>query len=427
MEPTLTWLDLTAADQKRMRRVLDLFHEPQTRDEMGLANLRDSFSESLFPGTSTIQTRLRYVLFVPWIYQRLETRPPARDQLASRARADELGLIAPLASSDDRRGVIGIRARGSLKRLPSAVYWWPLVRWGVFRPGKSQSWYHAHLRELAGRGRVAERADDPGVIWTREPTWHPSLPPPPRTFPERASFALTAGEAAFLQGRITETCAGTLLGWLAQEGGDHGAASPWDEPSLPRAKATIRDRVELARRFSLHIEGMALIYNLLLAEAWGERFGSHGSDPDIRSRAESTRRSKARSVEHYRERIEEWATREDAEEQPFGPNALWAFAAGCRTRVPTPQRRFVEGWSRRLAETGARGAADDAQLRRLVRDREIQLKRGRARLANPARLLEWGGDAGMGRMEFRWSTVLRLLRDLHRGIETAAAPDTGAS
>ena len=29
MEPSLTWLDLTAADQKRMRRVLDLFHEPQ--------------------------------------------------------------------------------------------------------------------------------------------------------------------------------------------------------------------------------------------------------------------------------------------------------------------------------------------------------------------------------------------------------------
>lgn len=138
MEPTLTWLDLTAADQKRMRRVLDLFHEPQTRDEMGLASLRDSFSDALFPGTTTIQTRLRYVLFVPWIYQRLETRPPAADQLASRARNDELALISPLASSGDPRGVSGIRARGSLKRLPSAVYWWPLVRWGLFRPGKSQ-------------------------------------------------------------------------------------------------------------------------------------------------------------------------------------------------------------------------------------------------------------------------------------------------
>ena len=100
--------------------------------------------------------------------------------------------------------------------------------------------------------------------------------------------------------------------------------------------------------------------------------------------------------------------REGAEEEPFDADTLWAFAAGRRTRVPTPQRRFLEGWSRGLAETGVRGAADDAQLRRLVRDREIQLKRGRARLKNPARLLEWGGNAGVGRMEFRWGTVRRL-------------------
>ena len=29
---------------------------------MGLGRLRDALSEALFPGTSTIQTRLRYVL-----------------------------------------------------------------------------------------------------------------------------------------------------------------------------------------------------------------------------------------------------------------------------------------------------------------------------------------------------------------------------
>ena len=33
---------------------------------MGLGSLRDALSDALFPGTSYLQTRLRYVLFVPW-------------------------------------------------------------------------------------------------------------------------------------------------------------------------------------------------------------------------------------------------------------------------------------------------------------------------------------------------------------------------
>ena len=70
MQATLTWLDLTASDRDKMRRVLDLFQEQGTLDEMGLGSLRDVLSDALFPGTSYIHTRLRYVLFIPWLYQR---------------------------------------------------------------------------------------------------------------------------------------------------------------------------------------------------------------------------------------------------------------------------------------------------------------------------------------------------------------------
>ena len=67
MEPMLIWLDSTASDRDRMRRVLDLFKEQGTVDEMGLGSLRDILSDALFPGASYIRTRLRYVLFIPWI------------------------------------------------------------------------------------------------------------------------------------------------------------------------------------------------------------------------------------------------------------------------------------------------------------------------------------------------------------------------
>ena len=55
-----------------MNRILALFRERDTRDELGIGVIRDLVADELFPGTSTIQTRLRYMLFVPWIYQRLK-------------------------------------------------------------------------------------------------------------------------------------------------------------------------------------------------------------------------------------------------------------------------------------------------------------------------------------------------------------------
>ena len=45
MQATLTWLDLTASDRDKMRRVLDLFKEQGTLDEMGLGSLRDAQEE----------------------------------------------------------------------------------------------------------------------------------------------------------------------------------------------------------------------------------------------------------------------------------------------------------------------------------------------------------------------------------------------
>ena len=230
MQATLTWVDLTTGDRDKMRRVLDLFNEQGTLDEMGLGSLRDALSDALFPGTSYIQTRLRYVLFIPWLYQRLEARSRAAD-VARAARRAEVDLIGPLEQSPACEGIIGVRARHSLVRLPSSLYWSALNKWGIFTARQSQGWYHAHFDTLVdGRG-VAGRADDPGVVWTREPHWHPRLPEPPGGFPGEASFALTREEADFLRGRLEERCAGTLMAWLARNGSDAPAEHLWTIPS----------------------------------------------------------------------------------------------------------------------------------------------------------------------------------------------------
>lgn len=70
----LAWIDFDQADRDRTRRIMDLFGQEDSRDELGLGSVRDALADLMFPGTSTIQTRLRYMLFVPWIYQMAGTQ-----------------------------------------------------------------------------------------------------------------------------------------------------------------------------------------------------------------------------------------------------------------------------------------------------------------------------------------------------------------
>ncbi len=181
MQPTLTWLDLTADDRDKMRRVLDLFSEQGTIDELGLGTLRDHLSDALFPGTSSIQTRLRYALFIPWLYQELERKRVSASDIRERARKAEMALIGPLLAGEDVDGVIGSSARGNLRRLPSEAFWAGLVRWGLFVPEKSQGWYQRRFESLTRGGAPSARPDDPGIIWTTQRRGKPSVGSPQRT------------------------------------------------------------------------------------------------------------------------------------------------------------------------------------------------------------------------------------------------------
>jgi hypothetical protein len=58
--------------------------------------------------------------------------------------------------------------------------------------------------------------------------------------------------------------------------------------------------------------------------------------------------------------------------------------------------------------------ADDPALRALVKEREIHLKRGRARLANPSALDAWRGGSGLVRLDYRWGVAQQLLGDIYR-------------
>lgn len=396
MPSTLTWLDHDAAARERSLRILALYRERESRDELGIGSLRDALADRLFPGTSTIQTRLAYMLFVPWIYQRLESRKVPSDRLRVQAEQMEAALVAPLVLQGDRAGqeiygVIGRVAKNNLKRFPSSIYWAGLGRWGIRRFEGSQDQYHRSVDALyVQRANRRKRDDDE---WADQPsisTWHPKLPPSSPVFPDEASFVLRHEDAAFLRDRILTSCVGSLLAWLVQHSDDIDCEFPWLKPDIAQAPGPIRALLEHARHFSQVMHGAALVYNLLLAEL------SHRDD----------------RVDEYRAALSEW-THDTAWPEvlrwPLGDFFVAARADGQVVAANT--ETFTKSWIN-LAQDKLGRVADDPRARELVKGREESLKRSRSRFSNRAALGQWSGASGVARLDYRWGTVKTFLTDL---------------
>ena len=401
MEATLTWLDLTSTDREKLRQILDLFNEKGTIDEMGLATIRDLFADALFPGLNTFQTRLKYVLFVPWMYQILETRgSTTRKNIDVAARKFETDLIQTLEKHGEKDGVIGTISREKLGRLPSSIYWTALKLWKILSENESQPHFHQNFNVQTNRPHLTE--DDPGAHLAHQSRWHARLPRRPEAFPSEASFDLTSAEADFIRGRLEETCGSSLIGWLAANGSrvDADLEDFWKTSATKKAPNRLREVIELARRFSLHVEGMPLLYNLLIAE---------------RRIAKGLAEDSELFVTKYRELFGKWAVREKNEDR-YDPSNLVSFAALRNTKVYGPQLRFIERWSERVAQVEAADLVDDSETRNLIEYREFQLKKNRARLQSIDRLRDWNDGVGVGRMDFRWNIARRLLKDLYSGL-----------
>src|SRR4051812_5130638 len=118
MASTIAWLDHSELDRRRTNELLRQFEEKDTVDELGIGQIRDALSDRLFPGTSIIQTRARYFLFIPWMYQRLEEKRKRADAIEDVAHDFEINLIDALLKSEDIVGTIGRVAKKKLQTLP---------------------------------------------------------------------------------------------------------------------------------------------------------------------------------------------------------------------------------------------------------------------------------------------------------------------
>ena len=397
---SFTWLDSSEHDRRKALDVIDLFRERNTRDELGLGAVRDAFGEILFPGTSTIQTRARYFLFIPWIYQALERRRIRSDRVSDVARRQEFSLIDALANSSDPTGTIGIDARKTLKRLASNVYWQGLGRLGIRLCNGSQDQYHRSLDRhyrLTGTVRIAD--DGETVARSSRFNWHPSIPAPPTDFPQGATFALTRDEAEYLRERVLTSAPKSFLAFLLDRGQSTESVDfPWVHPQIGELPLRMLNDLEHARNFSEALHGAALLYNLMLAEKcdWADYVESYGNE-----------------VAAWEQNLSAGAPRF----AQWDRTTFWEVARRGGTHISLQTVRFVDQWiDRAVIKDRSNGIVNDDSLRRLIHNRERALKRGQARLDNQRALERWGGAAGAAQLVFRWPQVQVIVADVLEGL-----------
>lgn len=169
-----------------MLDVISLFEQRDTRDEMGIASIRDSFADQFFPGTSTIQTRARYFLFVPWMYQALDRKGTAAAEVPRKAKNEEIRLIFELLKADNTEGVIGRRSKEKLQRLPSNIYWQGLKVLGILNFPGPQEEFHRKFEWLRVESNKKLKHDDECGHEQLPTVWHDGLPAHPPRFQRRS-------------------------------------------------------------------------------------------------------------------------------------------------------------------------------------------------------------------------------------------------
>lgn len=280
------WVDFSKSDRDMVMSVLRQLEEPGAMDELGIGTIRDAFSDILFPGTSTIQTRAKYLFLIPYLCMELEREGIlSPSNFIESMEKRELALIDILAR-DNAEGIIGSRSGQALKRKPSIIYWNALRMYGFFTEPLTLSEYASILFRVRSsadnqkRNGKSERCheddtvDDSDTGMTGVNFWR--IPSFSRTWRDGLSINLTKEEAAYLRGKILSmpnTQESLLALILHEKRFDFTSFENFTD--LDGLQNLMPEKLRrdycLARDFSRFIFGAQIRYNVIFSEGKNEK------------------------------------------------------------------------------------------------------------------------------------------------------------
>lgn len=394
MTSLISWLDASTEENSKMRELVKLFGTPETTDDLGMGQLRDAISNSLFPGTSVLHLGARYMLLVPWAYQTAHRSTRNPDDLRKRAEESERQLIVRLKERGEE-SYIGRDAGRNVMQLPSAAYWTALRTYGIVSPDTDRS---AVAQLMCADVAAPEDGENSYSVWNQ------TLPKPPAGFPqaEGRGLKLSHEEARWLQERILTTCPGTMLAHVvgSEVSPTPGLWAPWLDPACRSAEGDPAQWLNDAEAFSFIHNGATILYQHLLAELAAKVF-SVGEG----------------MLEPTQELLAVWEERRDSKRELLAGWDVDGFIARA-TALNRGINSNTAGFARAMAgaATSPGKLIDNQDFRVAVETREKLMKKSNSRFRNERRLRAWQPPARVAALTFRWSQVRRNVLDIHAGL-----------
>lgn len=408
----LGWVDFSSTDRELVSKVLAMLREPGTLDELGIGQIRDAFADQLFPGFSTIQTRAKYLITVPRIfrdYHHLHSTGKNRKKLSDYLKEQEnevaKHLVAKHGNSED--GIIGstMVEKGGVARRPSSVYWNAFRQFGIIKETTSLSEFcHQYAKEASlGTHQAVENddgIDDDGHYRLKNKVEIPSYD---SDWLKNLSLDLTPEEAEFLYLYIMQSryIANSIPAQLFKHSLlDIALETQYQSIDAlttliindKNISSSCKEMLRVANEFSLAMEGPHIRYNYLLAQKNG--FKS--------------------SIEKYEKEYASW-NNEVIQKNIYYADCAEIWLAAAAQKHPRPFKsktvNFIKEWSQLIQNN-----ASLTELDRLVEDQAKKNKGPRSLLYK--KLLNEGW-IGIRRMDYRWSSAIKILNDIKKGLQSA--------
>jgi len=400
MASIFSWVDFSDEDREKMVQIIRQLRQPDTIDELGIGSVRDSMANILFPGTTTIQTRAKYMLFVPWILKKMEKNKVPSENISQRVKQEEIKLCNSLLKMGFKDGVIGAIAGEGLQRFPSSIYWAGLQTWGIRKFRGSLNDYYQGLNRYYHLKKGNITRDDQEVLLYRDfgENWDEGLPESPQELPGKEGLDLTKNEAQYLKEKLSINCRESLLTNIIYLRKTAKKDFVWENTFIDKLNHDLPIKVMHAQNFSEIMQGAALVYNYLLAE----------------------KKESEELINKYKERLAEWQMVMSSRAEIFlnwNLELFWNLVYFERTiNVSSRTKRFIDQWIGIVLKNIDDIFTNKEETNHLIYEREKEVKGRRARLRNLDYLEKWSGAAGIQQLDYRWHVVKKIINDIILGL-----------
>ena len=275
------FIDFSKEERNKILATLKMLDTPTALDELGIGVIRDAYADILFPGISTIQTRAKYFVLIPYLFEKASSLGLSNSSELYRwivNTEDRLVEVLVKNSEADAIGIIGRRANKQnrvVKMKPSSIYWNGLRTFEIIRTPMISIqgacdviWRSSHEKRDIALKIEAESYDDISASHGQAVLISPIKPD--YDFMKESSINLSEKEAKYLEERIIKSpySKDSLLAFLVKS---KIKATSFDAIQPAVLPEKLRSDFNLAKKFSDFIYGAHIRYNVIFSDGEDER------------------------------------------------------------------------------------------------------------------------------------------------------------